>query len=141
MRPQQHHNKLEGRGVDKVFTPPFLRLGVCLIRGVNLENGVDTKAPTLHPNLLNLAWAAGIFEGEGSVNSNGFSLQVYQKDPHILHQLRNWFGGSVRVRKNGTYEPIHTWTLCGARARGFAQSIFSFLSPRRRNQIKPLITK
>lgn len=88
-----------------------------------------------------IAWAAGIFEGEGSIvrtkngpNSTIERIIVPQKDTWILHKLHSLFGGSV----DGPYpsRPISMWRLNGARARGFAQTVFSFLSPRRRAQVR-----
>lgn len=120
-------------------------------RGGNLyvkfpKTSPEDLKPIVHPNMLDIAWAAGIWEGEGScslVSQKWFRMSVCQKDPHILHKLRDMFGGSLHTVKheNGTNvskkpSEITSWYLYGPRAYGFAQTIFSFLSPRRRNQIK-----
>lgn len=90
--------------------------------------------------LVDLAWAAGLWEGEGSVTSNRcFRVVVAQKDRWILDQLQARFGGSVYVRKEhylGGRYVLHQWYLTGARARGFIYSIYSWLSPRRRLQVR-----
>lgn len=96
---------------------------------------------TISPTLADLAWAAGIWEGEGSVifTNDHFRIEVAQKDRWILDRLRAWFGGHVYVRKEhykGGRYVLHKWYLNGARARGFAFTIFSWLSPRRREQIR-----
>jgi hypothetical protein len=98
-------------------------------------------APIMSPSMLDIAWAAGIYEGEGSVhNTGGFKVAVAQKDPWLLRRLAQLFGGRVRERKpdsgrlgSGTQ---HYWVVGGARARGVAYTFYSFLSPRRRAQIR-----
>lgn len=89
---------------------------------------------------MDIAWAAGIFEGEGYVTIQSGtrfgSLGVSQKDPYILYRLQALFGGSVRPRTNGRWESLYNYLLCGSRARGLAMTLFSFLSPRRKEQLK-----
>lgn len=91
-----------------------------------------------------IAWAAGIFEGEGSCgwtsrHKNCQEVMVLQKDPWILYELARVFGfGKVSARKN--YGPIgngdYRWRISGPNARGFLMTIYTFLSPRRREQVK-----
>mgnify|MGYP001564057376 CR=1 FL=1 len=85
------------------------------------------------PSLLDIAWAAGIFEGEGSCHSpkNSTIATVVQKDEWLLRCLQELFGGAVSKRRT---KDISDWRLCGAAARGFLFTIFTFLSPRRRIQ-------
>jgi hypothetical protein len=92
-------------------------------------------APTEWPTTHDIAWAAGIYEGEGSCfpNSNTISLVVPQKDTWILERFRALFGGSIGLnRTTGVYR----WTVSGARARGLAMTIYGLLSPRRQQQIR-----
>lgn len=99
--------------------------------------GLDaTKVPTN----LDVAWAAGIYEGEGSCvcpNVNGshsFSVMVSQKDPELLYRLRDMFGGTVRPYMNGGFD-IHRWQICGDRGRVFLATIYPYLTARRKQQI------
>src|ERR1700677_1057295 len=94
-----------------------------------------TKAPTA----TDVAWAAGIYEGEGTCSTkrkgaNSFSVTVSQKDPELLGRLREWFGGSVICFKNGKFE-CHRWAVSGDRARVFLACIYPFLTARRKSQI------
>lgn len=97
--------------------------------------------PNVSPTLLDIAWASGIYEGEGSCSpvytksGPAFRVSVCQKDPEILIRLHKLFGGSVRTTVKYPSE-ISTWYAYGARAHGFALTVFSFLSARRRLQIK-----
>jgi len=97
-------------------------------------------APRLHPTIRDIAWAAGIWEGEGSiegrrVRSASLTISATQKDPWLLFRLRDLFGGGVWSSLPG--RPILSrWQLSGPRAYGFILTIFSFLSPRRRLQAR-----
>lgn len=85
-----------------------------------------------HPSLLDIAWAAGIVEGEGNFDGRPTTEQVNvtQKDLWLLERFQRLFGGSIWTNTRG----VSRWYLTGARARGFTMTIFSFLSPRRRKQ-------
>jgi hypothetical protein len=91
-----------------------------------------TKVPTA----LDIAWAAGIYEGEGtcrncSHTNRGFMVGIVQKDPELLYWLRDWFGGSIRgLSKSG----CHSLEICGDRARIFLALIYSRLTSRRKIQ-------
>jgi hypothetical protein len=58
---------------------------------------------------------------------------AFQKERAPLEKLAMWFGGTVaRLRTRD----IHTWTVCGGRARGLAMTLYPLLSLRRRGQIR-----
>lgn len=87
------------------------------------------------PTILDIAWAAGIYEGEGHVQRQ-YQRQrccVTQKDTWILEKLKRLFGGSIYTAKTGA--KCSAWYISGPRARGFLYTIFCFLSPRRKQQI------
>lgn len=102
------------------------------------------------PSMLDIAWAAGIYEGEGYVNGPPRSrylttevIQLVQKDRWILDKLAALFGGQVSLRKYKKPEQVKynvfVWILTGCRARGFLMTIFTFLSPRRRTQVRGVL--
>jgi hypothetical protein len=92
------------------------------------------------PTNLDVAWAAGIYEGEGSCvcpNVNGshsFGVQVSQKDPELLYKMRDMFGGSVKPYMNGGFSIYHL-KICGDRGRVFLATIYPYLTVRRKAQI------
>ena len=89
-------------------------------------------APTQHPTMYDIVWAAGIYEGEGHCSwSKSVHICVSQKDTWLLEKLKHLFGGNIYY----THKTCKQWVLTGARARGFAYTVFTFLSPRRRKQI------
>ena len=96
------------------------------------------------PTAIEIAWAAGIYEGEGCCvtgggKKNSFYASVSQKDPECLYQMRDLFGGRIAKydRKfNGKVCPIHHWVVCGDRGRTFLGAIYPFLTSRRKAQIE-----
>ena len=77
-----------------------------------------------------IAWAAGVYEGEGSFS--GSQALVIQKDPWILHKLLEVFNfGSIRPHGDNCYQ----WGVSGQNARQFLLTIFTELSPRRKAEI------
>jgi len=96
---------------------------------------IDNRlSSSIKPTSTDIAWAAGIYEGEGTCGRHNDSTQtsVAQKDNWILYKLKSFFGGSVIYYKK--YKQ-HRWRLSGARSRGFLMTIYTFLSPRRKTQI------
>jgi hypothetical protein len=99
-----------------------------------------TTGPTLHPTVKDIAWAAGIYEGEGSIwkspqcgKYRGLKITVPQKEPWILYRLRNLFGGKVSPQTGRT---ISLWRISGDRALGFSETIYVLLSPHRQQQLR-----
>lgn len=95
--------------------------------------GLESK---VSPSLLNIAWAAGIYEGEGT--ANGAHIGVSQKNKALLIVLKNLFGGTISPMGS---RPIYQWHISGTRAREFAMTIYRFLTPHRQEQIKKVWTK
>lgn len=94
-----------------------------------------TKVPTA----LDIAWSAGIYEGEGSCRlcgktKRGFMVSVAQKDPELLYRLRDWFGGSIQDQ-NPNHE-CYVWNACGDRARIFIALVYDVMTSRRKSQIE-----
>src|ERR1700677_4668129 len=94
------------------------------------------------PTAIDIAWAAGIYEGEGSCSiktgsAGSYSIRVSQKDPELLYRLRDFFGGTVKFYKVGAKRAFecHCWSVNGDKARGFLAAIYPFLTARRKAQI------
>ena len=107
-------------------------------------------APTAHPATLEIAWAAGIIEGEGTLDltrskphlQGSARVSAVQKKPWCLEKLRALFGGSLYTTYNrGLGEGYITrWMLTGTRARGFIMTIYSFLSPHEQEKARLILT-
>jgi hypothetical protein len=96
------------------------------------------------PCVTDIAWAAGIYEGEGCITDRGTGIQVSQRDRWLLDRLRSLFGGTVGGPYSQTdpttsnRKPIHRWILHGVRAQAFIVEIWPYLSPRRQKQLAEL---
>lgn len=112
----------------------------------NQRRAIDnpkTKA-SRSPSTHDIAWAAGIYEGEGtcgahrtSSRSVRFHASVSQKNPEILLRLKALFGGGVYQFRSGAKRTVmHNWQVNRARALGFLFTIYPFLSQRRREQFR-----
>lgn len=90
------------------------------------------------PSAIDIAWAAGIYEGEGCCRNcgktkRGFMASVAQKDPELLYRLREWFGGSIQ--DNAPKHDFRIWNICGDRARVFIALVYPYMTVRRKGQI------
>ena len=86
------------------------------------------------PSNVDIAWAAGFYEGEGSCTRLS-EIRITQKDGEVLQRLQRWFGGNITVQiQKGVEYPI--WRATGARARGIRLTLYPFLSSRRQGQIR-----
>lgn len=111
-------------------------------KGRNLGR-VTSPAPTKSPTTTDLAWAAGFLEGEGSfgakrvdARTEGVSASQVQREP--LERLAALFGGTITAQPPGgpTRQPWFRWAITGTRARGVMMTLFTFMSPKRRCQMK-----
>jgi hypothetical protein len=83
-----------------------------------------------------IAWAAGFFDGEGTVriSSNRNYLAVQQNKPEPLLKLQTIFGGNVhgpytRTRKafpNKPQNPYWVWQINGAAAADCAELLLRY---------------
>lgn len=97
--------------------------------------------PTKQPSSMEAGWVAGIYEGEGTVesfvqkdrNNVKISVQVTQNDPWILLRLQEFYGGSVFNYSN---RKGSGWKITGAKAVEFLEGISPLLSPRRLDQAR-----
>jgi len=103
-------------------------------------------APIERPTVHDIVLAAGWFEGEGHTRMKTSShVQIAQRRPWMCHRLRTLFGGRVsrqlhKKRRLGrrlfpsrwmTY-----WRMDGPRARGFLMTVYKFLSPHRKKEVR-----
>jgi hypothetical protein len=96
---------------------------------------------------LQLGWAAGVWEGEGCAmpptpSYRSQVVTITQKDPWLCYKFQSLFGGNVREQHitATTKRPFEshqcTWRMSGPNARGFLMTIYQFLSPRRKTQVR-----
>lgn len=110
---------------------------------INKGRAPWNKIPRPEPEIFPLPvreeviWAAGFFEGEGSVAQR--SLLAGQVNRWPLERLVQSFGGKIgdkpRPGRDENQQPCWQWAICGEQARMFAALIYPHLSPRRQQQI------
>jgi|SRR3990172_9967425 len=98
--------------------------------------------------MLNIAYLAGIFDGEGSIargrGRNGvlWSLMVTNAERPILEAFQRAFGGQVRQRSKKrdphAVRPIFEWGITGKNMRRCLTALFPFLR-RERNRVNASI--
>lgn len=87
-------------------------------------------------NEIELAWAAGLFEGEGSVRINGFrpnalgalSVELANCDMEIIEFFRARWGGAVRTAKlKPPRRQAYYWRLAARQAAAFLEELRPYL--------------
>lgn len=98
------------------------------------NNPPERTAPELVPGLLEIGYAAGFYEGEGSADCRDGSLRVTlpQKDRQPLVFLQRYFGGSMAPPGADGMSYLY---LTGKRAWDFLVQIAPLLSERRLDQL------
>ena len=94
--------------------------------------------PLRKPRTEEIAWAAGFYEGEGSVSALGTLVaQITQVNREPLERFVPIFGGRIHsIRGTNTIGPLHGWYVGGALALSFFEQVEPWLSDKRRVQIK-----
>lgn len=85
-------------------------------------------------NAVDAAWAAGFFDGEGSIflsrNTWTIRVDVAQVDPRPLQKLVDLFGSKVLgpyQPKTKNSKPYYRWAKCSAKAVEFMNTIRPYL--------------
>jgi|SRR5579872_2648762 len=90
---------------------------------------------------LDVAWAAGFLEGEGTfrfTKSRSVCVSAPQKGTECLLRLQKLFGGSIYGPYTETHR-IPQWQLTGNKAVGVMMTVYSFMSEKRKGEIKKAI--
>lgn len=94
---------------------------------------------SVSPTTADFAWAAGFLEGEGNFGTNHVKehrsqcVRATQKNLEPLYRLQRILGGSVKPLRSDGYGE---WRTYGIRARGIMFTLFSFLSAKKRADIR-----
>ncbi len=100
---------------------------------------------------LELAWAAGFFDGEGSTNisktKTGWYLRIsiVQNDREVLDRFHKAIGGLGKVTGPNQYSynknPWYRYSLVGSKAHAALGLLFPYLSSIKRAQALAVIEK
>lgn len=105
----------------------------------NTVSVVGNIGPIREPSAVDVAWMAGFYEGEGTCKGDikgRTVVRICQKDPETLLWCREMIGGAIFKTRANSEKYLHVLTLCGDNGRRFLQSIFPFMSTRRKMQIE-----
>lgn len=93
-----------------------------------------------------IAWIAGLFEGEGSFgNRNGSSPGMYLQmtDRDVVERAAKILGVDVqrpyKPRGKATYKQVYGLAVCGSHAIGWMQTIWILMGRRRRERIRQIV--
>lgn len=88
-----------------------------------------------------LAYAAGLFEGEGSIgifrnsHKNGIFLRVMvsMTDPEPVAFMQAHFSGALGMERRNMpgRTPLHRWTACSRQAGAFLEAVLPYLRTER----------
>jgi len=110
-------------------------------------------AATASPTAVDIGVLAGFLLGEGTFrrkhsHEHGIGterISAPQGEQEPLLRLKKFFGGTVRLQQNGrprvkptwrTANGIYIWEVYGPRARGVMMTVYKFMSPQRKQEIK-----
>lgn len=111
-------------------------------RALDIVSVLSVSRPV--PSPLEIAWVAGIYEGEGScgpkVGGKGsLRVAIVQKDTWILLKIQGLYGGGVYKRRTlfkGKWYDGHVLQLSAGPTRAMLSDILPFLSPWRQAQAR-----
>lgn len=92
-----------------------------------------------------IMWTAAFLEGEGCFYSgakNHSRVRASQVQRWPLERLVEYVGGYIDgPKRNHRGRPIHEWHLSGPAGRGLMFTLYQFMSPLRRSQIRASIAR
>lgn len=88
-----------------------------------------------------IPWAAGLFEGEGTiaVNANRVTVAIHMTDRDILERMHSEFGGQLYDMKKQEEHHKDSWKWCITRtenAMKFLEMIYPWMGQRRKARIE-----
>lgn len=85
---------------------------------------------------LDIAWAAGFLEGEGSFVPSSCRVSAVQKQREPLERLRRIFGGHIITQRKRDGRELGYWYLGSHPGAAVMMTLYPLMSPRRREQIR-----
>lgn len=98
-------------------------------------------------NEIEIAWLAGLLEGEGCFysqgRSNGCGLILGMTDKDVVEKAANLVGGKVRTKseKRPNHKPAWAFHLTGDTAVSVMKQVLPYMGQRRSQKIKEVLEK
>lgn len=113
-------------------------------------SGFEMKPPRRKATIREIAWAAGVLEGEGYfssiVQSNSPRREprvgLHMCDLDVVEQVAKIFGYSRPFRKDPaprSHKTVYRVEWVGSRAIGIMMTVYQFMGQRRRQRIREVI--
>lgn len=92
---------------------------------------------------VDIGWAAGFLEGEGSFITSVGRVQAVQVQRDPLERLVRLFGGRIIVEApwRSHEQAVNRWYLGSHDAAALMMTIYCLMSPRRRGQINAVLSR
>jgi DNA-binding CsgD family transcriptional regulator len=99
-----------------------------------MEHGSSALTP------IDIAWLAGLVEGEGNISINGrsFTIRIKMADHDVVERASALLGGKlypVKAPRSG-WKAMWLTQVKGATAAGWAMTLYPWLGRRRRQQVR-----
>lgn len=118
------------------------QFGVCrgTVYDVLERNGIKAREAPQEPiTSADIAWLAGLIEGEGNISVNGRSLTIRVKmgDHDVVLRAAELLSGTLYPAKVAVgARPMWLTQIKGATAAGWAMTLYPWLGLRRRKQVR-----
>ena len=88
-------------------------------------------------SVVDLAWLAGLIEGDGTIgllNGKYVRIEIANTDLTLLKEVRKRFGGGIYERRPGKLErkKMYSWQKTGHKARMLAEALLPFIKGSKR---------
>jgi hypothetical protein len=94
-------------------------------------------------NTREIAWLAGILEGEGNFRANTRTvspvIRLKMTDKDVVDRVAALWGNKVGQRELPSGKIAYTTNVYGPQAVGWMMTVFTFMGDRRKAKIKKLI--
>lgn len=103
------------------------------------SNDAFMEAPRRHISPLDVAWLAGLVEGEGNIGVNGrsFTIRIKMTDHDVIVRAAELRGGKIYSSKIAKgRKPIWLTQVKSTGAVSWAMTLYSWLGMRRRQQVR-----
>jgi hypothetical protein len=101
--------------------------------------------PSTSPTLIDIAWLAGLIEGEGSFQWNSSpTIQMSMTDKDVMERVAILCDYPIRTYKprgKSTYKAVWSIRIAGARAAAWMMTLYAFMGIRRRAKIAELLLR
>lgn len=126
---------IDPKSVNRLLRGSVRSLDAALMQAAEIESTEEVLETSVHGD-PDLAWLAGIIEGEGGISPRSV-IRVRMTDEDVMQRVAAMLGGRAKECPPGKphWSPLWDVAVSGGRARGVADRIYETLGDRRRRQV------